>query len=122
MSDRTVSKFRDQVMQVQPNIGMDGDPFTQAYVKEVNEITEMMLTATEKADIGKFDRLIVHWIDSFGENSYQHLAYSINAGFSHESARMEKRAVAAAEHEAFKAIKSWRDYGIFEMASSAVRP
>lgn len=121
MSDRTVSEFRDQIMQVHVSVGKDGDPFTQSYVNEVNEITAMMLSATEEADIGKFDRLIVHWLDWFAEKSYQDLAYTISAGFSHESGRMEKRAVAVAEHEIFKALKSWRDYGIFDLPSTAVR-
>ncbi len=122
MTDRSVSEFRDQVMQVQPSIGTDGDPFAQAYAKEVNQITTTLLEATEEADIGKFDRLIIHWLDWFGEKSYQHLAYSINAGFSHESGKMEKQAVAVAEHEAFMALKSWRDFGIFEMPKTATRP
>ena len=122
MTDRSVSEFRDQVMQVQPSIGTDGDPFTQFYVKKVYEITDMMFDATEEADIGKFDRLIVHWLDWFGESAYQHLADSINGGSTHSSSIMKQQAVAAAEHEAFRAVKSWRDYGIFEMAKSAVRP
>ncbi len=122
MTDRSVSKFRDQVMQVQPSIGTDGDPFTKFYVKEIRGITDMMLNATEEGDLGKFDRLIVHWLDWFGEKSYQHLADSINGGSSHSSSIMRQQAVAAAEHEAFKAIRSWREYGIFEMAKSAVRP
>ncbi len=122
MTDRSVSKFRDQVMQVTPSVGTDGDPFNKFYVKEINKITEMMLNATEEGDLGKFDRLIVHWLDLFGECAYQHLADSINGGSSHSSSIMKRQAVAAAEHEAFKAVKSWRDYGIFKMAKYAVRP
>ncbi len=122
MTDRSVSKFRDQVMQVTPSVGTDGDPFTKFYVREVNEITEMMLNATEETDLGKFDRLIVHWLDWFGEKSYQHLADSINGGSSHSSSTMKQQAIAAAEHAAFRSVKSWRDYGIFEMAKTAVRP
>ncbi len=122
MTDRSVFEFRDQVMQVKPSIGTDGDPFAQAYAKEVNQITEMILNATEEADTERLDRLIVHWLDWFGEKAYGHLAHSINAGHSHISSMMEKQALAVAEHEAFKAVKSWRDYGIFEMAKSAVRP
>ncbi len=123
MTDKSVSRFREQVIQVGNQAGLDyEDPFAVFYASEVNQITRMMLEATEEADIGKFDRLIVAWLDRFGEKSYQHLAYTINAGFSHESGRMEKRAVAVAEHEAFMALKSWRDYGIFEMPKTAVQP
>ncbi len=122
MSDRSVSRFRDQVMQVKPSIGSDGDPFAQAYANEVNQITDMMLNATEEADVGKFDRLIVAWLDWFGDRSYRHLADSINIEYSHTFDMMEQQAIAKAEHEAFVSVKSWRDYGIFEMAKSAVRP
>lgn len=122
MSDRSMSKFRDQVIRIGNREDSDKDPFAVFYMNEVNQITRMMLEATDHADIEKFDRLIIHWLDWFGERSYRHLAYSINAGFSHESGRMEKQAMAVAEHKAFKAIMSWRDYGIFEMPSTAVRP
>jgi len=109
-------------MQVKPSIGSDGDPFAQAYANEVNQITDMMLNATEEADVGKFDRLIVAWLDWFGDRSYRHLADSINIEYSHTFDMMEQQAIAKAEHEAFVSVKSWRDYGIFEMAKSAVRP
>ncbi len=122
MTDKSVSQFREQVIRIGNREDLDEDPFAVFYMSEVNQITKMLLEATEHADIGKFDRLIVHWLDWFGERSYQHLAYTINGGFSHESGRMQKQAIAAAEHEAFMAVKSWRDYGIFEMSETAVRP
>ena len=122
MTDRSVSRFRDQVMQVQPSIGKGGDPFAQAYANEVKQITDMLLSATEEADVGKFDRLIVAWLDWFGDRSYRHLAESINTGYSRTFDMMEQQAIAAAEHEAFVAVKSWRDFGIFEMARTARRP
>lgn len=122
MTDKSVSRFREQVMRVVPSVGSDGDPFAQYYANEVRQITDMLLSATEEADIGEFDRLIVRWLDWFGERSYRHLAESINGGSTHSSSIMKKQAVATAEHEAFRSIKSWRDYGIFEMAKTAVRP